>query len=718
MRFAIPALLASRNGQFTKRQARVTDRCSPEIRAGRFRSVLRDALAAGLLAALTLPSIASAQWPPGYGPSGYAPAGNGLAANGPLPPLPPPAALSSAPASFTGMATTRTSAPPPTPSQRPSPDAVILHSRSFGIPVNVDARQSQPVEVQLYVAQGEKASWQLIDRRDAGVSEFQFVGQTDGEFWFATRTVDAAGQPHPSGTLQPQLKVFVDSTKPSVTLNAQADASGSVIVELSTADATPVRSLQLHYATDSVRQWQSIDTRSLMQTSTPGNGSLVIRGESSWQQMSVQAIVVDAAGNQTIQTEIVHRPRIAAGATRALAAASPGQDHGGVNAKTVAGPNSPNYINASDSSGLNSPPSQSFPAPTIPEIIPPGQATYAPRPATPQSIDADSLTPETKPPAAQKPVAPKPRRTLQQAMRPLESAENIPTPKPDGDVTTPSPETIPPQGFRPSLGSQSPTRSSAEDKKNSASSTPRKTFIPGAENIPMSSGRSEAYEANRAAQAEYDRALLANKVAIRHSDSLRFSLEYELEAVGNTGVDAVELYGSTDAGKTWRRWGADPDRTSPFDIETSEEGTFCFRIVVLGRNGLASPRPLPGETPDIAVVVDQTPPKLDITAARYGEGDQVGALVIEYECRDDNLMQRPIALSFGESTEGPWSTIASGLRNDGSHVWPADPQLPREIYLRIDATDQAGNIGTYILDQPIDTLGLAPRARILGFRPR
>ena len=32
-------------------------------------------------------------------------------------------------------------------------------------------------------------------------------------------------------------------------------------------------------------------------------------------------------------------------------------------------------------------------------------------------------------------------------------------------------------------------------------------------------------------------------------------------------------------------------------------------------------------------------------------------------------------------------------------------------------TDQSGNVGTYILDQPIDTQGLAPRARIRGFQP-
>jgi hypothetical protein len=36
--------------------------------------------------------------------------------------------------------------------------------------------------------------------------------------------------------------------------------------------------------------------------------------------------------------------------------------------------------------------------------------------------------------------------------------------------------------------------------------------------------------------------------------------------------------------------------------------------------------------------------------------------------------------------------------------------------LRIDAVDQAGNTTAYVLDQPIDAQGLAPRARIRGFQ--
>ncbi|MEM9365829.1 MAG: hypothetical protein AAGD07_07515 [Planctomycetota bacterium] len=210
---------------------------------------------------------------------------------------------------------------------------------------------------------------------------------------------------------------------------------------------------------------------------------------------------------------------------------------------------------------------------------------------------------------------------------------------------------------------------------------------------------------------------LSQIAPVQHSSSNRFSLEYELEAVGTQGLEAVELYGTEDGGATWKRWGADPDQASPFDIETLTSGVFGFHIVVVGANGLASPRPLAGDLPQMVVVVDQEQPEVTVTGAKYGEGEFTGSLIIQWRARDEHLLERPITLAFGESTEGPWTTIAGGVRNSGQYAWPADAALPAQIYLRIDAADQAGNVGTYVLDTPVDTRGLAPRARIRGFRP-
>ncbi len=370
-------------------------------------------------------------------------------------------------------------------------------------------------------------------------------------------------------------------------------------------------------------------------------------------------------------------------------------------------------------------------------------------PSRPMTLPASGLTAKLTPEGIEVLPAPQPEPAPAEAPKATAAApEALPTPAPTPETTdAPTLNLAPPKSPGDPITESIPLpNAEADDEAASQRSrtleealrpiTPRSQTTPNqqsprpaAEQIPTPAPSStpddqRRYRAERAEQLSreqqqrYDRAQLARTVPFRWSDSNRFSLEYELEAVGASGVEAVELYGSLDAGRTWKRWGADPDRTSPFDIETKGEGVFAFRIVVLGNNGLASPRPLPGDQPDIAVIVDQTLPKIKITSARYGEGDRTGSLIIRYECSDENLMDRPVAIAFSDSIDGPWTTIAAGLRNDGLYVWPADPKLPHEIYLRVDATDQAGNTGSYLLDQPIATGGLAPRARILGFRSR
>lgn len=242
---------------------------------------------------------------------------------------------------------------------------------------------------------------------------------------------------------------------------------------------------------------------------------------------------------------------------------------------------------------------------------------------------------------------------------------------------------------------------------------------------PMQNGQPNLIGTDAAATANPDvkvpelNPTLSNEIPageqLRPSRSKQFSLDYEVESVGTRGVEDVELWGTRDSGKTWERWGTDPDKVSPFDIETTGEGIYGFRIVVVSGNGLASPRPLPGEPADVYVLVDSTAPVVRLTSAQYGEGANEGSLVIRFACSDGQLSTRPISLSFAGNPQGPWTTIAAGLPNTGEYVWPADPQLPRSIYLRIEATDQAGNVGLHTLDTPISVQGLAPRARIRGF---
>jgi len=675
---------------------------------------------------------------------------------------------SSAPLLPVPSAGTDTPAEVAAPVDPPSEDCFILGSKTFSIPFTVDAVGVQPTEVHLFVARGPAAKWSLLERKrpDATTHQFQFTAQQDGEYWFATRTFDSSGRPHPSGAIEPQLKVYVDTTKPQVSLSVDAGGDGVVNAKIAIHDATPLKNIQLRYATDTVGQWQETDVSQLSE-----NGTLRLVTDTEWKQISVHCVVTDTAGNQTATHQLVKRPRVAASDIHRYASSTPesnSQAAGGdsglqiqpapyrtdytnrLRADTVSNPviqldrhrNPPSpppgvataygYANRATAPSLrgaapvapstsNGLPMPFSPAPTQLRAMPSAAPTTNPffagqfaQPQTPPvstlpSPGANQVNP-TAPPAVEEIPVPPPT---------AESAPNgfdLNAPQQSGNSGTPAPRPrTPTEAMRP-IGEAS-AADQHQPRETIPTPTPDSTTMP----LPRSESESGVAEtnrvrANRVEPSMDDLQQAMNLAPRRYSDSFRFSLDYELEAVGSLGVEAIELYGTVDSGKTWQLWGRDPDRSSPFDIETKEEGVFGFRIVVVGQNGLASPRPLSGESPDIAVVVDTTAPTVRITGAQYGEGDRIGALVIRYECEDRNLKQRPVALSFSDSVEGPWTTIAAGLRNDGDYVWPADPKLPRKLHLRIDVTDAAGNVGTYVLQEPIDAQGLAPRARIRGFQ--
>ena len=202
-----------------------------------------------------------------------------------------------------------------------------------------------------------------------------------------------------------------------------------------------------------------------------------------------------------------------------------------------------------------------------------------------------------------------------------------------------------------------------------------------------------------------------------YSNSRAFSLDYNIDNDPDSPVSTVELWGTSDQGQTWQMWGEDPDRASPFDIEVETEGLFGFRMVIVGANGLASNRPRNGDNADAWIHVDIQEPQVKIASALYGKGKESGSLVIEYRASDGYFSERPITLMYSQTPTGPWTTIATGVRNNGRYVWPADPSLPSSIYLKIETHDLAGNVGVNQLDLPIDVEGLAPRGRIQGFRP-
>jgi len=211
---------------------------------------------------------------------------------------------------------------------------------------------------------------------------------------------------------------------------------------------------------------------------------------------------------------------------------------------------------------------------------------------------------------------------------------------------------------------------------------------------------------------------LPEDAPVRITRKQQLKLSYDLEAIDPRDIDAVQLYVTTDDGRTWTDGGVDLDKQSPFVARVDGEGLYGFRLVIKSKVGPSGRPPHRGETPDLWVLVDRTRPEVEVTSAKFGTGDRLGQLDIFWVAADVKLTRRPITLLYSSSPGGPWKLIAQQLPNSGRYSWQPRQELPPQIYLRLEARDQAGNVGVFELQRPLATSGLAPRARIRGLEER
>ncbi len=115
-----------------------------------------------------------------------------------------------------------------------------------------------------------------------------------------------------------------------------------------------------------------------------------------------------------------------------------------------------------------------------------------------------------------------------------------------------------------------------------------------------------------------------------------------MESLRGLPIADIELWGTDDRGNTWLKWGNDPDRESPFDVQVGTDGLYGFRMVIIGQNGIVSNRPNDGDPADMWINVDTKIRVQDYASALWRRSD-AGMLVIDYSCDDENLHDRPSA---------------------------------------------------------------------------
>jgi hypothetical protein len=196
-----------------------------------------------------------------------------------------------------------------------------------------------------------------------------------------------------------------------------------------------------------------------------------------------------------------------------------------------------------------------------------------------------------------------------------------------------------------------------------------------------------------------------------------FELDYAVDAVGPSGIARVEVWGTRDGGRNWTSFGVDEDRESPILVTAEEEGIYGFCVCVENGVGLGGGPPPSGRPPDIWIGVDLTKPAVRLIDAEQGTGPQAGQLLLRWEARDWALTAQPVSLFYSANPVGPWTPIVSGLQRAGEYPWTVASDVPERLYLRVEARDEAGNLGIYETPQPTLLDRLRPSVHIRDVRP-
>ncbi|MCY2990703.1 MAG: hypothetical protein NTY19_22915 [Planctomycetota bacterium] len=529
------------------------------------------------------------------------------------------------------------------------------------IPHDIQRWDGRPLEVLLFVSPDRGTRWSLYATQTASPGQFLFRAARDGEYWFASATINPGVAYPPTDGMRPQQRVVVDTVEPKLNATAVLSPKGELVVTWDAFDENLApASLTVEWQPDADQLWKPV---AIDRSGIPATGP-TFRGRTAWlpepgpRTASVRVTIRDFAQHASQVTRRVAVPaNLPAPPTASPVAASP------------AVPPDP-FAQIGLSPDTN-------PKPPTP---PPDGTAEKPAAKPAQPAPQGVAWPSDKAPAN--------GFTSTQTYRPFSSPGSTPV------IQTPQIAQPLSAGVSASMASAHHPTSAGDPAAKSAGTGPTGQVTDQPSNFSLPPGERPHMTRTKS-----------------------FNLDFSIDAVGPAGLEKVEFWVTRNGGRDWQLWDSDRVGKSPHRVDVESEGLYGFRIVIVGKNGLASPTPRSGDLADLWVGVDTTPPTATILSAAYGADEHAGQLDIRWNANDANLAARPITLLFSDSLSGNWSTIASGLPNTGQYYWRVDARIPDKFYLRLEVRDEAGNATTHQLSEPILSNGLVPKGRIQGLEP-
>ncbi len=420
--------------------------------------------------------------------------------------------------------------------------------------------------VRLVVSTDRGADWQIICAAKPNVKAFNYRAAGDGEYWFAVRAVDAAGRFWPAASYQPELRVVVDKTSPTIaaaTAALRPDGTFQLLSSATDANLNP-NSWQWEAQAEGTSDWQLISVAAT--SSAPNSGCGTWMPPPGFRAATLRATVSDLAGNMA--TLSVAPTAAPTGETTLAQNSPPGWQPATPLAASppIASRYDPTTASASEFSET-----QTWPA---------GLATRSPYRLYDTSTSPLEATGTRygNPPrlAASSQHLPLPPIAAASSDPPGSTgAESAVTPEePFRDVTV---RRLPPI-HEVNLSIDVPEAVSGSPNQPTAINESDRS-IPA-----QAAGRNVAIQPPPTLR--YPETIsVPPGIEPKHVSSRTFDLDYHFDDLGRWGISRVELWGTRDGGKSWRRYAEDADLRSPLRVTVDGEGVYGFRIVAQAAGG-------------------------------------------------------------------------------------------------------------------------------------
>lgn len=533
------------------------------------------------------------------------------------------------------------------------PDLVRTTNTTFAIPFKVAPSQQADHAAARVLLQASKdlgATWEQAGEAGPEAGSIVYRAVADGEYWFRLRAIDGKGRQR--GGEGPDMRVLVDAAAPRVTARVWRGNDGEIVCRYAAADDTlDLPKMVVEYQTKAEPTWKKIAAEAILSRESPAH----LLGEEIWwagekvEALTVRIAISDAAGHRTVKQF-------------AMEAADPGVEQGTLAAEI----------------GVPALPGQSSSA-----------VVSAPPPALPAANQLES-------------------RQLESRQEPQAGAAT--------DVAT-----VPPGGWAADTSGrwagEGPTAAVAPPSEAGQSrsvlarpvGTASRAGLPsggrpevGATAPPPLAPATPAIEA--AAPGTVARALPTEYRGrpLQIVRSRRFTWDYEMQSDRPDTIPVrVELWSTNDGGVTWQRSAVDDDGQSPIEVTLPAAGLYGFRLEIVPDLPDAGGGPRSGEMPEGWIGIDDEPPQVEILEATRLKDTEPGGVLIRWAARDQILVPKSVRLIQSPSADGPWGTIAEGLEAQGEYRWQPERGTPARVFIRVEASDAAGNIGRGTTPEPV-----------------